>query len=60
MALSSDCAESLFLEINRTKEKNIIRVIYRPPNKNLRDFILELDQLVDGTSKENKPVALIY
>ena len=37
----------------------MIGVIYRPPDKNLRDFIIELDQLVDRISKENKPVFLL-
>lgn len=57
LAFRSDCAESLFIEINRTKEKNIlIGVIYRPPDKNLPQFIIELDQLVDRIWRENKPV----
>ena len=60
LAFPSDCAESLFIEINRSKEKNIlIGVIYRPPDKNLPQFIIELDQLVDRISKENKPVFLL-
>ena len=37
----------------------MIGVIYRPPDKNLPQFIIELDQLVDRISKENKPVFLL-
>ena len=38
-----ECAESLFVEINRPKEKNIIvGVVYRPPNQNLQDFMNSL------------------
>ena len=57
LAFSDGCAESLFVEINRTKEINIvIGVIYRPPDWKLRDFISELDQLVNVISRENKCV----
>ena len=60
LAFSDGCAESLFVEINRTKEKNIvIGVIYRPPDWKLRDFISELDQLVNVISRENKSVFLL-
>ena len=59
LAFPSDCAKSLFIEINRTKENNIlIGVVYRP-DKNLPQFIIELDQLVDRIWKENKPVFLL-
>ena len=51
----TECAESLFVEINRPKEKNIIvGVVYRPPNSNLRDFMNSLDSLLASVSKENK------
>ena len=51
----TECAESLFVEINRPKEKNIIvGVVYRPPNSNLRDFMNSLDSLLASISKENK------
>ena len=37
-------AESLFVEINRTKEKNIIvGIIYRPPDSKLNEFLSDLD-----------------
>ena len=47
----TECAESLFVEINRPKEKNIIvGVVYRPPNSNLRDFMNSLDSLLASIS----------
>lgn len=52
---NKECAESLFVEIIRPKEKNlIIGVIYRPPNQCPQDFINNLDQLIANISKENK------
>ena len=57
LVFSEDCAESLFVEIDRTNGKNIvIGVIYRPPDRKLRDFIFEQEQLVSAISKENKTV----
>ena len=51
----TECAESLFMEINRPKEKNIIvGVVYRPLNSNLQDFMNSLDSLLASISKENK------
>ena len=36
----TECAESLFVEISRPKEKNIVvGVVYKPPNQNLQDFM---------------------
>ena len=52
---STECAESLFVEINRPKEKNIIvGMVYRPPKQNLQDFMNSLDSLLTSISKENK------
>ena len=60
LVFSKDCAESLFVENNRKIVKSIvIRVIYRPPDCKLRDFILELEQLVSVISEENKTVFLM-
>ena len=50
-------AESLFVEINRTKEKNIIvGIIYRPPDSQLNEFLSDLDLVLGKISKENKLV----
>ena len=49
------CAESLFVEVIRPKEKNIVLgVVYRPPKVNLRDFIGNLDSFMAKLSSENK------
>ena len=58
-AFSDLCCESLFIEINRTKGKNIIGVVYRPPDRSARDFIVEIDQLLNVIAKENKIVYLL-
>ena len=56
----NDCAESLFVEVIRQTEKNIvIGVIHRPPDRNLNEFIGELDQLLSRISKEDKLVYLL-
>ena len=60
MVFSKDCAESLFVEINRMKGKDIvIGFIYRSPDCKLRDFILELAKLVSIIFEENKTVFLM-
>ena len=45
LAFSEDkSAESLFVEINRTKEKNLtVGIIYRPPDSKLNKFLSDLD-----------------
>ena len=56
----TECAESLFVEINRPKEKNIIvGVVYRPPNQKLQNFMNSLDLLLASISKENKICYLV-
>lgn len=46
-------AESLFAEINRTKEKNVIvGIIYRPPDSNLNEFLCDLDQVLGKLPKK--------
>ena len=51
----TECAESLFVEINRPKEKHIIvGVVYRPPTQELQDFMNTLDLLLASISKESK------
>ena len=37
-------AESMFMEINRTSDKNVIvGIVHRLPDQNLNDFLCELD-----------------
>ena len=60
LTFSDEWAESLFVEISQTKRKNIIvGTVYRPPDKNLREFLNDLDRLLDIVSKENKTVFLM-
>lgn len=56
----NDCVELLFVEVIRLMEKNIvIGVIYRLLDRNLNEFIGELDQLLSCIFKENKFVYLL-
>lgn len=49
------CAESLFVEVIRPKEKNIVLgVVYRPPKVHLCDFISNLDSFMAQLFSENK------
>lgn len=49
------CAESLFIEIDRPRVKNIIiGVIYRPPNQNIDEFVKNTNILMAKISKLNK------
>ena len=53
-------AESLFVEINRIKENNIIvAIIYRPPDSKLNEFLSDSDLVLGNISKENKLVFLM-
>ena len=50
-------AESLFVEINRTKENNIIvSIIYGPPDSKLNEFLSDLDLVWGKISKKNNLV----
>ena len=53
-------AESLFIEINRRNEKNVIvGIVYRPPDQNLNEFLCDLDIVLNKFSNENKSVFLL-
>ena len=53
-------AESMFIEINRTIDKNVIvGIVYRPPDQNLNEFLCDLDIVLNSFSKENKSVFLL-
>ena len=44
-------AESMFMEINRTSDKNVIvGIVYRPPEQNLNDFLCDLDIVLNSFS----------
>ena len=60
LGIQGDSAETFFVEINRTNEKNmVIGVVYRPPDCRLGDFVSELDSLLSRLCKENKTVYLL-
>ena len=57
---SDSCDESLFVEIIRQKERNIIvGVIYRPPEKNVHEFCDELDRILMPISVNNMLCVLL-
>ena len=44
LCISNNCAESLFVEIIKTKEENrIVGDIYRPPDQSVPEFTAEID-----------------
>ena len=60
LCFSNQSAESLFIEIIRNKEKNmIVGVIYRPPDNNVRELCDELEKLLVNISSNNKLCVLI-
>lgn len=53
-------AESLFIEIDRPHEKNIIiGIVYRPPNQNIDEFVKNTNTLMAKISKLNKTCYLM-
>ena len=53
-------AESMFIEINRTSDKNVIAgIVYRPSDQNLKEFLYDLDTVLNSFPKENKSVFLL-
>ena len=54
----NDDIESVFIEVDKNvvhSDKNIVvGVIYRPPNTNLDNFLLYMDNLLGSISRENK------
>ena len=50
-----DIVESLFIEVIRPREKNlIVGIMYRPPNQGIDDFVTTNNELLDKISRENK------
>ena len=57
---SNNSAESLFVEIVRENEKNIlVGVIYRPPDQDVQEFCNQLEQLLSIVSKNKKYCILL-
>ena len=52
--------ESLFVQVAQHGIKDIILgVIYRPPNTNVNDFVLEMGVILDRIDRESKPCYLM-
>ena len=55
LSMDSDICDSLFLEIPRTREKNIIiGIIYKPPDSNTNVFVDAFDNVMANINRENK------
>ena len=56
MSISNvDIVESLFIEVTRPQEKNIVvGIVYRPPNQRVDNFMSSNNGLFDKISRENK------
>ena len=56
MSISNvDIVESLFIEVIRPREKNlIVGIMYRLPNQRIDDFVTTNNELLDKISRENK------
>ena len=54
-AYEDEVMESLFIEIIWSHERNVIvGIIYRPPNQNVNDFVIKMNDVLAKISRENK------
>ena len=54
-AYEDEMMESLFTEVIRPHERNVIvGIIYRPPNQNVNDFVIRMNDVLGKISRENK------
>ena len=54
-AYEVEVMESLFIEIIRSHERNVIvGIIYRPPNQNVNDFVIRMNDVLGKISRDNK------
>ena len=54
-AYEDEVIESLFIEIIRSNERNVIvGIIYRPPNQNVNDFVIRMNDVSGKISRDNK------
>ena len=54
-AYKDEVMESLFIEIIRWHERNVIfGIIYRPPNQNVNDFVIRMNNVLGKISRDNK------
>ena len=56
----NEVMESLFIEIIRPHERNVIPLlIYRPPNQNVNDFVTRINDVLEKISRDNKTCSLM-
>ena len=54
-AYEDEVMESLFIEVIRSHERNVIvGIIYRPPNQNVNDFVIRMNDVLEKISRDNK------
>ena len=54
-AYEDEVMESLFIEIIRSHERNVIvGIIYRPLNQNVNDFVIRMNDVLGKISRDNK------
>ena len=54
-AYEDEVMESLFIEIVRPHERNVIvGIIYRPPNQNVNDFVIRMNDVLGKISRDNE------
>ena len=52
---STSKVESLWLEVSKNNKKYIVAGIYRHPNKDIRDFSVQLEIILENISKKKTP-----
>lgn len=54
-AYEDEVMESLFREIIQSHERNVIvGIIYRPPNQNVNDFVIRMNNMLGKIPRDNK------
>ena len=54
-AYEDEVMESLLIEIVRPHERNdIVGIIYRPPNQNVNDFLIRMNDVLGKISRDNE------
>ena len=57
---SSNLFESLFVQISNLSNKDIlVGVIYKPPNTNTEEFVVQFSGLLEKLNEENRPTYLL-
>ena len=54
-AYEDEVMESMFIEIIRSHERNVIvGIIYRPSNQNVHDFVIRMNDVLGKISRDNE------